>query len=60
MDDLWSEDSFEAYSNDSDCLVSHYNGYKFEDIHLNGSRTLVENRADVQGLRLAYDVSIVI
>ena len=52
----WTQDSLKEYQKRTDCLVSQYNKYEWSPGNtVSGLRTLNENIADSEGLRLAFD-----
>jgi predicted metalloendopeptidase len=52
----WTEASLKEYQNRTDCFVSQYDKYEWSPGKtISGSKTLNENMADSEGLRLAYE-----
>ncbi|CAG8615532.1 9370_t:CDS:10 [Ambispora gerdemannii] len=55
----WSNETIEAFNNQTQCFVKQYTNYTIDDpkdvpVNLNGKLTLGENLADNGGLRAAY------
>jgi endothelin-converting enzyme/putative endopeptidase len=55
MRDWWSASALKQFHERAQALVAQYDAYApFPDAHVNGSRTIGENIADLSGLSLAY------
>jgi endothelin-converting enzyme/putative endopeptidase len=55
MRDWWSASALKLFHDRAHALVAQYDAYApFPDAHVNGSRTIGENIADLSGLSLAY------
>jgi endothelin-converting enzyme/putative endopeptidase len=55
MRDWWSASALKDFHARAQALVAQYDAYApFPDAHVNGSRTIGENIADLSGLSLAY------
>jgi predicted metalloendopeptidase len=55
MRDWWSASALKQFHDRAHALIAQYDAYApFPDAHVNGSRTIGENIADVSGLSLAY------
>jgi predicted metalloendopeptidase len=55
MRDWWSSSALAQFHTRAKALVAQYDAYApFPDAHVNGSRTIGENIADLSGLSLAY------
>ena len=51
----WSPACREEHASRSKCFVNQYRGFKFMDQPVDPERTLIENIADSEGLRLAFE-----
>ncbi|KAJ8413156.1 hypothetical protein AAFF_G00091520 [Aldrovandia affinis] len=56
MDQWWSNTSISRFNDKTQCMISQYNDYNWEEAGLNvrGKRTLAENIADNGGMREAF------
>ncbi len=54
LDDWWTKDDAEKFTEKADCFVNEYGQFSVGDTKLNGKLTLGENAADNGGMRLAY------
>jgi len=54
LDDWWTKDDAEKFTEKADCFVHEYGQFSVGDTKLNGKLTLGENAADNGGMRLAY------
>ncbi len=55
MRDWWSASALKQFHGRAHALIAQYDAYApFPDAHVNGSRTIGENIADLSGLSLAY------
>lgn len=53
--DLWNESSKTAFDTRAKCLEKQYSKFELNGEKVDGERTLGENLADSEGLRLAFD-----
>jgi putative endopeptidase len=55
LKDWWSKSDADKFKTKADEVVTQYNGYTVDTLHLNGRLTLGENLADLGGLSIAYE-----
>jgi putative endopeptidase len=55
LKDWWNKSDADKFKTKADEVVTQYNGYPVDTLHVNGRLTLGENLADLGGLSIAYE-----
>ena len=55
LKDWWSKSDADKFKTKADEVVTQYNGYTVDTLHINGRLTLGENLADLGGMSIAYE-----
>lgn len=55
LKDWWNKSDADKFKTKADEVVTQYNGYTVDTLHINGRLTLGENLADLGGMSIAYE-----
>ena len=50
----WSDASMDTFTHRTHCIAKQYSAYSQQGVPIDGNITLVENMADIEGLKIAF------